>query len=78
MSPLFGGEIAEQLPDRCILGAQGSPGVEALGLCLHDFSLLAHFVQSQRSRHPDWLARDKSLHILPANERNVITKLRAK
>src|SRR4051812_269038 len=74
MPPLFGSEIAQELPDRGIPRSPRSPGIEALRLRFHELGLLTHLVQSERLTQPYRLALHESAHILPADQRNAVAE----
>src|SRR5437773_6875603 len=56
-------------------GFAGSGLVEPPSLQLHQLDLFAHRRQSQRANQPNWLAMDKALDILAANQRDVFAEL---
>jgi hypothetical protein len=51
--------------------------VEAFGLCLHQFGLLAHLLEPERTRHPDRLPFDETFDVLAADQRKVLAELDA-
>src|ERR1017187_4424489 len=70
---LFLGQIAEQLPDAGVAGLLGGLLVKTLGLQFHLFDVRADRIQSQGPGKPDWLSLYKALHIVPTNERDLLT-----
>jgi hypothetical protein len=71
------GQIAEQLAHARVRGPFHGPLVEALRLELHDLGLLPHRVEAERTDHPYRPARDEPLHVLPPQERDVLTEFLA-
>ena len=67
--------IAEQLPDARVGGPLRRVLVEAPRLRLHQGRLLARRRQPQRPHQPHRLAADEALHVMPADERDVVAEL---
>jgi hypothetical protein len=51
--------------------------IEALALRLHQLRLGTHLFEAERPREPQRLALDEALHILPADQRDVVAELLA-
>src|SRR3954454_5846317 len=68
------GQIAEELPGRSIADLGGGPLIKVLRLSLHRLGVTAHRFNAESLNHPNRLPANESLHIFPANERDVIAE----
>ena len=71
---LFLRQVVEQLANVRIFGSRGRAFVEAACLDLDGAGLLAHGVKTERPHEPHGSALHETLHVLPANERNVFSE----
>src|SRR5215468_10480129 len=77
MPSLLSGEIAEELADGGVRRVARRGVIEAFALGLHQLCLGAHLLETQRTEQPERFSLQKALHILPADERNVIAEFTA-
>src|SRR6267154_2674492 len=69
------GQVIEQLPNIHVLRSAGSSLVETTRLEFNRAGLFTHRVQPKRAHQPYGHAMHKAPHILPPDERNVISEL---
>ena len=74
MTALDLGEIAQELADAGVAHLLDRAFIKTAGFEFHHFHLLAHFVNAQWLHQPHRPPLDKTLHVLPANERDVLAE----
>jgi len=73
--PLFLSQVVEQLSNACVLGSRRSAFVKTARLDFNGAGLLPHGFEAKRSHEPDRLALHEPLHVLSADEWNVLPEL---
>ena len=73
---LFLRQVVEQLPYAGVAGARGGLSIEIVRLQFHGGGLAAHHLERQRAHQPNRLAVDETLHVLAADQREVIAEAR--
>jgi len=73
--PLFRSEIIQQLADAGVLCPRRRLLVKTARLDLHCRGLFAHRFNPQRTNQPQCRTLNKSAHILPPDQRNMVAEL---
>jgi hypothetical protein len=72
MPTFFGSQIAEKLPDGCVLRQRSRARIKALRLGFHKLGLFPDMVEPQRAPEPDRFARHEAPDIMPLNQRHMV------